>query len=168
MKNLLVFFVFLTLITCNDDNNNNESMSQFNLQNQIFLSFKNSTGQNLFDASTKNSFDINKIRLYYLIDNKPVEVSVKNGYNMGNVELISNNKLKVFTNFDRSNIIKKTTEYNIIENITYLQLSETDTDTIKTHSKMNKGSFVVSKVWYNGKFVWENKGKGELIEILKE
>ncbi|MBS3993084.1 MAG: hypothetical protein KGZ87_05150 [Bacteroidetes bacterium] len=164
MKTLLMILAFTVLVACSNDD---ENMNGFNLENQVYLSIKNSDGQNLLDASTENSFNINAIRLYYLIDNEPVEVTIENGYNMGSTELTSDKLLKVFTNPSSSNIIEKTSEYDVVENIAYLALSETEIDTIKTYSKSGQNYFLVSKVWYNGELVWERE-TGGVIEIIKQ
>jgi hypothetical protein len=164
MKTLLMILVFTAFAACNNDD---ENMNGFNLENQIYLSFKNSKGLNLLDASTENSFNRNSIRLYYLIANEPVEVTIENGYNMGSTELTSDKLLKVFTNPSSSNIIEKTSDYDVVENIAYLKLSETDTDTIKTYSKSSQKFFIVSKVWYNDQLVWERESGG-VIGITKE
>lgn len=178
MKNLVMIFAIIALQACSNSNSkDDESMDGFNLENQVYLSFKNSAGQNLLDPSTENSFNVDSFKLYYLIDDEPVEVTIENGYNMGSTELTSDKLLKVFTNFSISNIISETSEYNIVENIAYLQLSETDTDTIKTHSLSKDLShttatenccyFLISKVWYNDELVWERE-TGKIIEITKK
>jgi hypothetical protein len=164
MKAILMILAFTALAACNQDD---EDMNGFNLENQIYLSFKNSDGQNLLDTSIENSFAIEAFKLYYLIDGEPVEVNIENGYNMGNIELTSDKLLKVFTNPSSSNIVEEISEFDIVENIAYLKLSETDTDTIKTHSKSSQNYFLLSKVWYNDELVWERE-TGGVIEIMKE
>lgn len=164
MKAILMILAFTALAACSQDD---EDMNRFNLENQIYLSLKNSDGQNLLDTETENSININDIQLYYLIDNEPVEVTIENGYNMGSIELTSDKLLKVFTNPSSSNIVEETSEFHIVENIAYLKLSETDTDTIKTHSKSSQNYFLLSKVWYNDELVWERE-TGGVIEIMKE
>lgn len=164
MKAILMILAFTALAACSKDD---IDMNGFNLENQIYLSLKNSDGQNLLDTETENSININDIQLFYLIDNEPVEVTIENGYNMGSIELTSDKLLKVFTNPSSSNIIDETSEYEVVENIAYLKFSETDTDTIKTHSKSSQNYFLLSKVWYNDELVWERE-TGEVIEVMKE
>ncbi|MFD0933289.1 hypothetical protein ACFQ0R_11835 [Psychroflexus salinarum] len=164
MKAILMILAFTALAACSQDD---EDMNGFNLENQIYFSLKNSDGQNLLDTETENSININDIQLYYLIDDEPVEVTIENGYNMGSIELTSDKLLKVFTNPSSSNIIDETSEYEVVENIAYLKFSETDTDTIKTHSKSSQNYFLLSEVWYNDELVWERE-TGGVIEIMKE
>ena len=163
MKTLIMILTFTAFVACNNDDKN---MSGFNLENQIYLSFKNSGGQNLLNTSTENSYNVESIKLFYLIDDQSIEVTIENGYNMGSTELTSEKLLKVFTNPSSSNIVEETSEYDVVENIAYLGLSETETDTIKTHSISNRNYFLVSKVWYNDQLVWK-KETGGIIEITK-
>jgi len=174
MRTLLIILAITTLFGCEEEN---ENMDGFNLANQIYISYKNVDRQNLFDNLTEGSFSIEAMKLFYLVNDEPIEVTIENGYNMGSIELTSDNILEVFTNPSSSNIIEETSEYDIVENIAYLELSETDTDTIKTHSLSKNLShstatgnccyFVVSKVWYNGELVWEIE-TGGVIEIMKK
>jgi len=164
MRALLIILTLITLIGCEEDN---ENMNGFNLENQILLNLKNSDGLNLLDTSTENSYNNESMKLFYLVNDEPIEVTIENGFNMGSLELTSDKLLKIFTNPSSSNIIEETSEYNVVENIAYLQLSPTDTDTIKTHSKTSPNYFLVSKVWYNGALVWERENGGT-IKITKE
>lgn len=164
MRTLLIILAITTLFGCKEED---ENMNGFNLANQIYISYKNVDGQNLLDNLTEGSFSIANMKLFYLVNDKPIEVTIENGYNMGSIELTSDNILEVFTNPSSSNIIEETSDYNVVENIAYLELSETDTDTIKTHSKTSQNYFLVSKVWYNDELVWEGE-TGGVIEITKE
>ncbi|WP_456376551.1 hypothetical protein [Lutibacter sp.] len=164
MRAILIILTTIILFGCTKDNTN---MNSYNLENQIYLSFKNANGQNLLDNSTENSYNIEAMKLFYLVNDEPVEVTIENGFNMGSIELTSDKLLKVFTNPSSSNIVEETSEYNVAENIAYLQLSSTDTDTIKTHSRTSQNYFLVSKVWYNNELVWE-RDNGGIIEITKE
>lgn len=149
-----------------DDSLNNPN---FNLEDQVYLSYKNAKGESLLDPSTENTYNVENMKLFYQIDSELVEVNSDN-FPRGSVELtIPNeyNSLTVFTNSSKDNLIEQTSEYDIVENIAYLQLTETDTDTIKTHSKSSQNYFLLSKVWYNDKLVWERETEG-VIEIMKE
>lgn len=165
MRVLLPVILFFTLLNVGCAKEDSQ-MNGFNLQNQIYLEFKNKEGRNILDNSVENHLKLNKMKLFYLVNNEPVEVTVENGYNMGSIELTSNNLLKVFTNFDKTRVVKSTQKYNIVENIAYLKLSQTDTDTVKTYCKSGLEYFTISKVWYNNKLVWE-KEKGGVIQIVK-
>jgi hypothetical protein len=174
MRALLIILTLITLIGCEEDN---ENMNGFNLENQILLNLKNSDGLNLLDTSTENSYNNESMKLFYLVNDEPIEVTIENGFNMGSLELTSDKLLKIFTNPSSSNIVEETSEYDIVENVAFLELSETDTDTIKTHSLSKNLShstangnccyFLVSKVWYNDELVWESE-TGGIIEITKE
>ncbi len=167
MKTLFLILTFFSFMSCsNDDSPINPN---FNLEDQVYLSYKNANGENLLDPSTENAFNVEDMKLFYQIDNELVEVN-SNNFPRGGVELtVPNqyNSLTVFTNFSKNNLIEQRSEYNIVENIAYLQLTENDTDTIRTYSKSNQNYFLVSKVWYNDELVWERE-TGGVIEIMKE
>jgi len=167
--NKLKILIFLTITLIMGCSSNDDSPSNaFNLDNQIHLSFKNQNGQNLLDNSVEGSYDIENMKLFYLIDNEPVEVTIENGFELGSLALSYNNDkiLQVFTNPSSSKVVEETTEYKVVENIAFLQLTQSETDTIKVYSKAGQGYFNVSKVWYNDNLVWTSQSDGT-IEIIK-
>lgn len=167
MKTLYLIIIMSIIISCNSNSDRDETISGFNLDNQIYLNLKNSSGQNLLDESVEGSFNIENMKLYYQVDGERVEVTVENGYNMGSLELTSNSLLIVFGNVSATKIIRETSEVKIVENVAYLELSPTIIDTIVIQSKTSKGYFLKYKVWYNNELVWELENNG-VIEIIKE
>ncbi len=164
MRTLFLVLTLIIMASCSNDDN---SQNAYYLDNQIYIKYENSSGQNLLDISTTGAYSIDDIKLFYLIDNEPVEATIENGFNMGDIELTPNNLLKIFTNVSVSDVIEEIEDYKIVENIAYLELSEADTDTIKTYSQVGYNYFKVYKVWYNDELVWERE-TGEVIEIMKE
>ncbi len=160
---LAVMLIGLFIFSCSEDN---ENMNGFNLENKIYINLKNTEGENLLDSSVENYYNVENMKLFYLINNESVEVTVEKFHSDG-IELTSDKSLQIATNPSSSNIIEKTSDYNVAENIAFLQLSETDTDTIKIHPKTGQNYFLVSKVWYNNELVWERETEGG-IEITKE
>ncbi len=148
---------------CSSDDN---SKNAFYLDNQIYINYINNNGQNLLDSSTTGAYEIEDMKLFYLVDNKPIDALIIDKYNSGGISATSNNTLKIFTNVSVSNVIEETKDYKIVENIAYLQLSDSETDTIKTHSETGYNYYKTSKVWYNSQLVWDIE-TGGVIEIVK-
>lgn len=96
MKTLYLIIIMSIIISCNSNSDRDETISGFNLDNQIYLNLKNSSGQNLLDESVEGSFNIENMKLYYQVDGERVEVTVENGYNMGSLELTSNSPSNSF------------------------------------------------------------------------
>ena len=158
MKTFYLIIIMSLIISCNSDSS--ETLIGYRLENQIYLDFKNSSGQSLLDESVESSFKVENMKLYYQVDEERVEVTIEN-YNTGGIELTTNNILKVWTNVSRTKIISETSNVKIVESITYLELSPTITDTIVVQSKTSYGYFLIDKVWYNNELVWE-RDNGEL------
>jgi hypothetical protein len=70
MKNIIIYLVVtLAFTTCNKNEND-----MFNLDRAIEISIKDSHGNDLLNPNNENSFQNNDIKLFYVIDNKSVEV----------------------------------------------------------------------------------------------
>ena len=147
-------------------NCNNDSQAGYNLETQIQIYYKNTNGENLLNENTNNHFNFNDFKLFYEVNG-----ILTNTDSQKNMEIITSGTpsptLYLFTNNDLSNIVSEGENEKIAENLAYIQLSETDTDTIKTYSKSSPNYFLVSKVWYNDELVWERE-TGGVIEIMKE
>lgn len=164
MKNTCLILITLTLfMSCSQ---NDDLSSAFNLENQLYLAYKNIEGQNLLVNSTPGSYNLDNMKLIYLIENEPIEVTLENGFNMGSLELTPENNLKVFTNPSSANVVEESADYQVVENIAYLQLSHTERDTIKTYAHKSENYYKISQVWYNSKLVWTGESDG-VIEIIK-
>ncbi len=172
-----MILAFTILFGCKEED---ENMNGFNLSTDIEILYMDNLGENLLNSENENSFDFSNFRLFYLIGENISVVYDLNADLPRNMEIIENydnTTLRLFTNNSFSNIVEETPEFDVVENIAYLELSETDTDTIKTHSLSKKLShstrsgggcyFLVSKVWYNDVIVWERE-TGGVIEITKK
>lgn len=151
------------MASCSNDDN---SQNAVYLENQIYINYKNSNGDNLLNSASQGAYNVENMKLFYLIDDEPVEALIVDPYNSGGIELTPNNELVIFTNVSMSKIVEETEEYKIVENTAYLQLSETDTDTIRTYSQKGYNYYRTNKIWYNNKLVWERE-TGGIIEIVK-
>ena len=164
MKNLFLITSLIFMLSCSNDNST--AQSAFFNENQLYFNFKSENGTNLLDNSKTDSYKISSMKLFYLINDTPIEVKSENGFNSGSIELTPDKHLTVFTNTSTENLIEENDTYKTVENVAYLQLNENEIDTIKTYSKISKNYFRIIKVWYNDKQVFK-EGDNTLIEIIK-
>jgi len=168
MKPLFLILTLIIMTNCNNDDI--DSQTGYNLESQIQIYYKKTNGDNLLDDNTVNHLNFNDFKLFYEVNGNVTEVNDPNADYRKNMEIVTSGTpaptLYLFTNNDLSNIVSDAGKEKIVENVAYIQLSETDTDTIRTHSKTSKGYFLVSKVWYNDKLAWEREYEG-IIEIIK-
>lgn len=122
------------------------------------LVFKDKKGNDLLNPATAKAYNKDKIALYYIENGIKVKID-KPGMDYPNNHFIYKeggmkyNHLRVF--LDKEVIL--------------LQLSETQTDTIKCIIGRQIGITRVEKVSYNGVLKWkEGKNKSTLIEIKKD
>lgn len=110
--------------------------------------------KNLLDINTENHFDIASIKLYYLVDGIPVEVNnpmydAPKGFSISNEK--RNGKFVLGLSLNATNNINR----GNFEATTYLQLSNSDTDTIVCEFSKETNSLICKKVIYNGSNVWQ-------------
>lgn len=140
-----------------------------NVKYRIYIDFQNQEGQNLLDSLKTGAYKVEEMKLFYLIDKKPVWVSFETGFNSlgSGIRLTSNNSLEVSLWMGSANVVTEKEAYKIVENTAYLQLTSKDTDTIISHHKVAYGYNLLAKVWYNGELVWTGPD-GNMIEITKK
>jgi len=131
------------------------------IQQQLFITYLNSDNKNLLEQTTDNHFNISNVKLYNIINNTPVEAVAE----IGTVALSNTTpaRLIVFSNVNVKEggvLISENENKQIYEFNSLLKLSETVTDSIKTHVEVAKEngstSYVVQKVWYNNELVADN------------
>jgi len=174
MKNLFLLLVILNLLGCSDDDKHDVTPQQaMYVDSQVYLAFKNAQGQDLLAPSTVNHFKEEDIRLYYVRDGVKREVydplmdmprnlrieDYKDGY-----------ILRVATDEPPYNVLKAAGEAVTGEALTLLKLNESTTDTIRTAWERRPGSFINTKLWYNGELRWDRSSESikPLIVIMKE
>lgn len=155
-KFLAVGLSVLILFSCNESDDAT-SQDSYNLENQAYISLVNSRGENLLDETTPGAYSIKEMKLYYLINGESVEVTPDN-FPLGDLEITSApRQLVVFTNASSENVVEETDTYKRVENLAYLQLNSTDTDTIKTQAQVGYSYFTLTKVWYNNQLIWSTE-----------
>lgn len=126
----------------------------YTMDTAIDFSFIDDSGHDLLDNSSENHYDINFIKLYYLVDGVSTEVNAPNldypkGFFKSNELRNGRYFMRLFPN--QSNDQNSTA----FETITYLQLKSADIDTIKCEFSKSTNSLICEKVIYNGSTVWQ-------------
>ena len=151
MKNLIVLIIILLSMGCSKDNN---EPSASIVSVGVEFSILNKEGKDLLNPNTTNHYSIDSMKLYYLINDQIVEVLDTNMQYPRNIMLITENnpyRIRCFTNDDENNgLISEKDEIKIGVSIAYLELNNTDIDTIKTEWESGDNYFINKKVWYNG------------------
>ena len=116
------------------------------------------------ETNLENSIKSDDINLYYLINNEKVRVQ---DYLMDDPEYFTLS----YSNSLQQNVLSVTVSHHLDENnqsITFLELSENDTDTIKCDiSRGDDNLTFINAVWYNDKLIITNQQDGDHATIVK-
>jgi hypothetical protein len=156
-----VFYILSTLLllgSCKED-----ITEGVNLDTDLGISVFNREGMDLLDPQNPESYKEEEIKIYYLIDGVKVEQRDPMMDNPRSFSLDKNDEktlLLLYPNYTASEEFP----------VTFIQWNEADTDTLKCgYARSGKSSVVLTKVWYNGKLMWDvESGKnGRWIEVVK-
>ena len=123
----------------------------------IDIAYKDKVGNDLLDSTKKVHFSTKDITIYNMENGKKVKVDkpkmdYPNNHFMYIDDATGANHLRVFLEAET----------------VLIKLNATTTDTIKSEIKKTKGNTHLTKVWYNGKLVWElGKDVSQVITIIK-
>lgn len=150
MKQLIILLTIFIVMSCDKETNEPDS---FVLSANVDIIYLNKTGDDLLNHTTDEYFQIDSMKLFYIIEGEVIEVYDPNMASPRNIMLMTEttpNRLRIFT---PDNINEFTSEKDGIKYgtaITLLKLTDIDTDTIKTGWSYKEGKyFVIDKVWYN-------------------
>jgi hypothetical protein len=138
-KIILIYLVTFSLCSCGSDEVNN----QFNFDINLELNVTNAKGDDLLDPKNTDSFDQNKIKIFYLIDGKLVEVydgSKQFPRNFLVFQQEGHYILRVFLNHSETEKYPET----------HIQWSENNTDIIKSEFIRTKRAVIKKTIWFNG------------------
>lgn len=170
-KLLFLIFSFFMFVSCKKP----ESITGVTIDTYVDLFLKNSNGQNLLNPTTPGYFSSDQIRIYYIQNEKKVEVYNPNldfprGFKISKNEGNSEYFIRVFQNDVYVDKEKVTT---------YIQWRSDLEDTLQTQiSKSNSSTIFTAKIWYNGKLKydvdtsptyvdWGNGQFRRLLEVIK-
>lgn len=138
-KIILIFLVIITFCSCTSD----EVKNQDNIDVSLELSITNSNGDDLLDPKNTNSFDHSKIKLFYLVDGKQVEVfdgTKQSPRNFYIDQKEGHYLLTVFLNHSETEQYPET----------YIQWNENNIDIIKAEFRKTKNTVLKKTIWFNG------------------
>lgn len=144
MRNLILTIVIISSIVSCNSKNENEPIN-YNIDTKIDILVKNSEGIDLLNPSNEYLFNLNNLKVYYILngENKQTDFKILNlqeGINGATAKY----SLRMFPNNYASNDV-----------ITYIKWNDIDIDTLKTNYKSGKNSVICSKVLYNNKVVYD-------------
>jgi len=184
MKHLIYFSIFVTILLSSCDKTK-EQDTQIILgvliDSSVDLYYTDSSGNDLLDTLCLNHYNKNEIKLLNFIDGEAIEFhesfidgSTSNGLYFYKREDINSYAVRIMRLYP-SSILNKVVSGNIsrYEMISFLQLNENETDTVKCEIEQYEGqggfSSVITKVWYNNELKWESKptDSNRIIKITK-
>lgn len=154
------FILFIFLFSCSKSET--ETIATV-IDTHIDLKIINNNGEDLLDPNQINTLNTNDIWIKHL--NNGV---VENYF----CHLCDLSKGFYFYNRDNFNVMSLVpnikTQLDNSNPITYIEWNENDTDTIQCYilNKKSKSFIICTKVWYNGKLVWNNDSE-RFITIVK-
>lgn len=124
------------------------------------MSVRDENGTDLLDPQNPNAYMEEDIKLFYLIDGEVGEVFYGN--------LDHPRMIKIFQH-ENEYRIGIALNHNENENppITYIQWSETDTDTLKAEFRRWDNGIEVRKLWFNNELKWQFSDGDTYFEIVK-
>ncbi|MEM0519314.1 hypothetical protein [Aequorivita flava] len=152
MKAVFLVLYMAILIGCSKKDDTGE---QFVFDLAVNLSIKNEAGDDMLDPNNPNSYKLNDIKTYHLIDGEEVWAIADNVISQNNEGAF------IFTTFVNY-------EGNYEYPITYIDWDETDRDTIKAEIYRTERQIRVIKIWYNEELKWDvENGGGPEFTIIK-
>ena len=122
----------------------------------INIIYQDTVGNDLLDTATASHYVVANMRLFYLINGEKVE------FFKSNLDYPRGIRLLDYADTFKDTLILgvfpyegEGTESEIFETTTFLQLSDTDTDTIRCEMKKTENALYTTKVWYNDILKWD-------------
>jgi len=150
MKAIILILTFITLFGCSS----NDNQEQFNFDVGFEFSVTDNEGNDLLNPDNPNSFNESDIKLFYLINEETVEVYDNNLDYPRNFLIYQNSdsyRIRIFLNYSETEELPET----------YIQWSETDSDTIKSEINRSNTYVKIQKVWLNDNIIWNSSDNSE-------
>jgi len=158
MKTILSFILIITVISECQKEDHEESNSVV-VDNAIELALVDPEGNDLLDLQNENAIEQSKINVFYLINGSLQEVyDTSKDYPRNFLVYKHENqyRIRVFLNSEENEATPET----------YIQWSESDTDTIKAEFRRSPSSLTIDKIWLNEEGLWPSEDKKELYFTL--
>lgn len=128
----------------------------------------NDEDDDLLDTNSYGSFPIEKMKLYYIIEDEKIEVYDVNMDSPRNIGLnTESSPISLWVGFHtgQQGFTHEEQGLRIGTSIALIELNEFITDTIVAEwSAWENGNFVVYNIWYNG----EEHSPNEVFQVIKE
>ncbi len=165
MKYLIYSFIIALLFSSCDDNENEEQVL-VSIGSAFLMKIADNEGNDLLDPDNDNSFKIEDINNFYLIDGEKVRKF--------NEEMTYPKGLQLFYhgNYKRWVLLVSTNNYidNDFKGISFLEFKNGSIDKIEVQYndyKSNLNIINIQKIWYNDELVWNDSPNEQIIEIFK-
>jgi hypothetical protein len=162
MKNIpAILIVALVLFACKK-----EEPVSYNIDGSVYIKVTDKSGMDLLNPSNPGAFLEWDIKIFYLTNGVKKEVNNANRFNPKNFHISEKADSQGKFYMTLSPNIAPDEEYPV----TYIQWSETDTDTLKCDVFRAPGLESIKNVWINDSLVfkWEDYAKGTRnFEIIK-
>jgi hypothetical protein len=176
-KNILILIATLFMVSCaKKDLENTDRPTGLYIDTVFDIIYNDSIQNDLLDSEYTNRYNVDQIKLLNLIDGKLVE------FYKGNLDNPKGYKIYYRTDF-KTNVLsiqemygtamnKREDSDNYYYEITsFLQLSETVTDTIRMEVLEGKNPkyWVARKIWYNNELKWDKdtSNAAQVIRVMK-
>ena len=155
------FYVFLAVLLFSSCKKKEDKMAS-NIDRKVEISIQDKAGNDLLNPSNPNAYLDQNIKIYYVTNGVKEEVNNANYDNPKNFMIYEVNgiyQMRLFLNMTIADS----------PDITYVQWSENDTDTLKCEASHNDYLDMVTKLWYNDSLVWtsDNYIKERSLLIVK-
>jgi len=145
MKKILTCIIIGIMLTaCSEENNSNPATI---VDTQISIKYVNQNGENLFEID--KGYDLSHVDIYHKIDNEWVRYFEGNLDHPEGIKLVERENGTYFVVRPSTEIVKD--NYSL----TKIELSQSDSDTIRTEVDKSNSNVIATKVSYNGELKWE-------------
>lgn len=158
MKNLIILFTSIVLLSCNKHNTPIDSDPAQNISVSFQLVFENADGENLLHPETVGNYKHSEIKLYRdsLLTNEVLDTCIQYSNNIYFLNLFGGGSNEIVRGNDRI-------RYGTL----YLQLNSSTVDTIYSETKYSGQSLLLYKVFYNSVLI-HSIGESRAITVVKD
>jgi len=141
IANLIIGILIISIsLSCSKKEEENPGSLGFYIDQSVLITMVNEEGVDLLDPQVESAYNSSKVKIFHLINNKKVfyydnMLDAPGGY-------------KTYNPYERLD-----SSYYVF----CLLRTSTDTDTIKCQLYESDGYLGCTKVWCNGKVVWEKE-----------
>lgn len=145
MKKIIVLTLLSIFLSCNEDEKS--TLSSY-ISTTLEFSFENKEGDDLLNSN--GAFNKTDIEVFIIED--------------GVKKIIANNDSPHFISNERGFHVLF---MELANDTTYLKLSKSVTDTIRSQCKWGSNYKYLTTIWYNEQLIWKQENETSLVKIIK-